>query len=97
MNKVEELVEWVAEQMWNNFVRYHEEQRLYVVAPNPDWKVLKEKYPKGLGVRTTYVLTKRLLSHPDLALIDRENTLFENQYSIIPLAEALKEATDESN
>ena len=45
-----------------------------------DW--YKEKY------RTK---AKQILSHPDLALIDRENTLFENEYSIIPLAEAIKE------
>ncbi len=74
MNKVDELVEWVAMEI------YHAENEGRL----PDYKEL----------------AKQILSHPDLALIDRNakpvvmpsgRLSWKTFYHIIPLAEALKE------
>jgi len=60
--KIKELVEWVAEQLWVS------EQRLY---PPQFWgfpyKGLHESYKKEVRTKAA-----QILSHPDLALIDRK-------------------------
>jgi len=92
-NKVKELVEWVAERLWG-----------FLIANAPSWEREGSEYSiiheslKGWmrGV------ANQILSHPDLALIDRELEKVKIAYNemdielctcppVIPLAEALKE------
>ena len=81
-NKVEELVEWVARLITGEPSQIQDEKGSWIDDP------LHE-----MDVSSNIELAKQILSHPDLALIDRGN---DNQaWVVIPLAEALKEIKDE--
>ncbi|KKL98709.1 hypothetical protein LCGC14_1821740 [marine sediment metagenome] len=86
MDKIEELVEWVAGRM--------RERDMHAVGYTN--YVEDGKNTEGLDLE----LAKEILSHPDLALIDRRNYNAFNKAEvpklaelamIVPLAEALKE------
>ena len=88
-NKVEELVEWVARQL--------------PTGASP----LASKNWDEIGAVSKEIWQRKarlILSHPDLALIDRRNYNAFNKHEvpkgaelamIVPLAEALKEIRDE--
>lgn len=55
-------LEGIAEFIWNNCLRHLNEQKLYIISPNPEWKELREKYPNGKGAKLAYELANRLLA-----------------------------------
>jgi len=65
MNKVEELVEWVANEIWATI---HPSRTCTLRQAGKD------------TMSAYYKVAKQILSHPDLALIDRENDLPEVAY-----------------
>lgn len=68
---VNELVEWVAEQIYGGYCELEDRNGW-------DW-------------REALKIAKAILSHPDLALIDSNQTFKESSYQrVIPLAKALK-------
>lgn len=71
------LREEMAELAWNNFITYLEEHRLYITenkaAPNPNWKELKRRFPKGRGVETAYEIADQILQTCTEKLTERFN------------------------
>lgn len=59
---VKGLRENLAEWLWDKFILNIEEQRLYITAPNPYWKELKEECPAGKGVKEAYKVATQLLT-----------------------------------
>ena len=90
-DKVEELVEWAAKKIHLivvSFAQNHGKE-----SPNPQWENLRET------AREHYCsLALEILSHPNLALIDREDETYSAALitgAVIPLAEAVKGASND--
>ena len=81
--KVEELVEWVARQLYD--CKDKELRR-------EDWDSMAPVI-RAFYIGQYHWLIEQILSHPDLALIDRERMVISTvaKPKVIPLAEALKE------
>ena len=82
--KVKELVEWAAKTLYEN---HH--PRMFTT-----FEELKQNY--GGSAEAMRYEAREILSHPDLALIDREgeggNHYGNNWHPVIPLAGAIKES-----